>query len=367
VVKRKLKNKKILALLCVPVLVVSMILPLCSFTTVYDSEYDVYSSISNACVPYTYKYGNTGLYFGLLNNCARCLIDKDAKTIAQKKDSIKYTASDYYITSSYRISIDGSMSDFVDLDGGYERLSLFYKTTNKDKVFFPLHCYAENINPYDNLEYGYYIEGNGDLFLINVDSYDITCDINFTYTWIDNNNGELVYASERMSTSIQIGSNNTDDGLGWVLRPYEFVDLVLREDYGHITENPNFIYGYCSVFDCDITCEYKGQNDVFVSGLDGVMVSSNVHNVFGEFYNEVKLEPFTDELQYIYSIAYGKGFDSGVSSAPQVWGSISDFLENTIGGFLEFEFVDGVSFGGLISVFLGFILVFSFLKMFAGG
>lgn len=86
--------------------------------------------------------------------------------------------------------------------------------------------------------------------------------------------------------------------------------------------------------------------------------------------NYLYFDDLVDRIEFLRDIygdvQYQSGYESGVADGQNTWASLGDFLTTTVGAFVDFEIVEGISIGGIISVFVGLSLVLVFLKMFAG-
>lgn len=383
----KTKNKKILALLCLPVLVMTMILPLCSFTTLYEPTdgYKVYSSIGNICLPYYYEYGSSGTYFGMINECSRCLVDANATTRAAMQESIKYTASDYYITGSSRIRVLNPSSllefsnDFFVVNNDLSSnelmpytLTTLYRTNNTN-TYFGNEFYVENYSLLDGLKYYFYI---GDELIDFLDdgafNYEVEVDGYINY-WVrmEDQNQDFFANRHFTMTSVYRNSNTL----------YASADDCIKAAIAEWTGYSVDEMLYYTIPSVKITIkpwEYliseEGDFDVYYyDRFDGIVITSNVTDTYDDdFLRALQVGLGEDSFYWLgynqgYNEGYSKGLNAGISSAPTVWKDLGTFLTSTVGSFLNAPLFPGFSVSVILTVFVGAVLLIAFLKLFAGG
>lgn len=334
-----MKNKKLLLLFCIPLVLTILILPLCSFINSNSPDYYPWESLHDISVGYVYRYNSASTY-GTIEKCNRVFSSSQYDEF--KWSDVVFDASGYNIlgspslkinyvkgNSSFTSSNDKLRVNLVTTGGNAER-SLAFDAT------FRISGYIDG----DNIA-GYAVEFPN---VEGLNGYNVICLAEYLYVengtlWT--NNVEVNYFVSGQSHYVPMSS------------VYDAVIQYMNNN----SIDPLFI----TSMDCQFFT-HDGFGSFNLVSTDSIIVEAPIIPSYAKY--AIQLDVVRD---YFYNLGYVDGENHGLSTAPQVWGSISDFLENTIGGFLEFEFVDGVTFGGLISVFLGFILVFAFLKIFAGG
>lgn len=335
-----MKNKKILLLLCIPIIISVLVLPLCSFTNINSSDYYSWESLHDISVGYDYVYN--GVH-------TRGTIERYNRVFASGAfeefnfNNVVFDASGYNILGSPSLKINYIKGNSTySSSNNVLRLNMVTNGGNSERsLSFDGRITLRGYMTHDNLK-NYSLEFPN----IVTPSGGYRCDIDVEYLYVESNS---VWADIHSITLL------VTPNLGSISLQSLYDDALSKLNQDGIS--PLYITGLlCKFF------EHDGFGNFGQVSTNSVTVSAPIMPSFSK--SAIQLDVIRD---YFYGVGYVDGENHGLSTAPQVWGSISDFLENTIGGFLDFEFVDGVTFGGLISVFLGFILVFAFLKIFAGG
>lgn len=368
----KKKHKLLLVLSCIPLLMCCLILPLCSFTTVLNTdEFDVYKSYSNNGIRYNYTAGSTGTYKGIIPDVSRVLIVKNPTTFNQASASIKLQACNYYLTSSYRIDIDSDFTGLrevgTNLEAPYDYiLDMFYVgvPTPNERVKFPYEVYVENITFDQYLTYSFCSLYQGNPYFLHLEDWDVTASGSLNYCWVYiDGDDNLEYQSETVYfDSIDVSTDETG-------RYYLNVPSLCRyvaEGSGLVDDPHSLVTEYVSSFSCTLNV-YNTVTGTPNIACDGVLVSSGIVNVNSPNYSRYYLGNSVEKLSDIYDVAYNRGVNAGLSKAPTVWGSVSTFLKTTVGAFLETPLFPNFTISTVLSIFVGAVLLIGFLKIFAGG
>ena len=375
----KTKNKKLFALLMLPAVIAMMVLPLCSFTTVYNTnEYQKYSSQTNVGARYTYEYGTTGNYYGLLQDMASVLTDGNGYSLTARNKSIKFTACDYYITSSSRIQIKnvndyfgeaGPLFEIPELSnpgGIYDyQLCLLYDCNNAN-VYFNGEFHFDDFSFDDNIGI-YFIDNNVTNDVYSLSGKRLYINLEFDYACLARTSDDGVYV---VNTHIV---DTFDTIYDWpALYIEEFIDESLNEISYEYQSDSNLIDQITDVkFTVLVYDDLTGET-LNNSKHDRIIIMSNVYDV--DNYDDTPFLITLDQMfgsgsMYDSGFRAGKiaGINLGLSKAPSVWGSIGDFLISTAGSFFSVELWDGFSLGGVMAIIVGALLFVAFLKVFAGG
>lgn len=342
------KKSKILALIMALVVCFSLILSLCSFTTTKSEDYYVYSPLGyDIDIGYTYHRITSTLdeyYFGEIPEFNRILASSSGSSYYAK-------ASDYVIVSNDSINYDN-----VYFDGINSEVQLVCESPGKS-YFNGLIKYRGLINE---------LSVTDDILTLSPDSASLSPDtfyVSIDYEGFYNVDGQLMYIPEQyftvpyqlfissftqsgddyyysfsMSRLFELIFSNASHGFGV---PNNDIMLTrVNIDFSTDTLGNNYTYDYIQ-YNCSLYDEYNNSTDYF--------------NVLTDYFNKAE------------NLGYNNGFNDGFNSGSVSWNSFTDFLKSTVSGFLDFEFVPNISLGNILSVILGLLLVFTFLRIFAGG
>ena len=158
----KTKNKKLLALLFLPVIIAAMVLPLCSFTTTTATpgSYTIYQSRTRCDLSYKYhRVTNTAEYdyYGTIPSANRVLIGDEAMAsnkIDTIRGSVQFYSSDLLVTGTKSIDIMsfGSTSDLKSKLTKDMYLSLTYKSDDTSVSTLGDFFYFWDYNFDDNIQ-----------------------------------------------------------------------------------------------------------------------------------------------------------------------------------------------------------------------
>ena len=158
----KTKNKKLLALLFLPVIIAAMVLPLCSFTTTTATPgtYTIYQSRTRCDLSYKYhRVTNTAEYdyYGTIPSANRVLIGDEAMAsnkIDTIRGSVQFYSSDLLVTGTKSIDIMsfGSSSDLKSKLTKDMYLSLTYKSDDTSVSTLGDFFYFWDYNFDDNIQ-----------------------------------------------------------------------------------------------------------------------------------------------------------------------------------------------------------------------
>lgn len=368
-----MKNKKILALFAIPLVICVMVLPLCSFTTVKGDNYGLTYRPSFSCdVGYTYHRVTNTLdeyYYGFIYDYNNTLVFDD------NLNSIKNTASGYYILSGKSLNYCSTTS----LD--YFPSSYYFDNSH---VVSSVASYFSSNNPaYFNGSFifnGYErvsdIDANSRLGSISIALANGDADNFYQYSICD---FDLTVSVQTVKYSL------TDNG---VLEPsyqlyyltipgnvWQFDDVVNIEGNQGINNRRGFSVGAI----CDyVLTEHNADTSSFVykvtlnisnifDGSDGFEMCAISDNLYlDSIFMLDSIYPLLDSISdNSYDVGYLDGVEFGENSTP--WDDFVEFLEVTVGGFLDFEIAPHISISSILGVLLSVTLVIAFLKIFAGG
>lgn len=371
-----MKNKKLFILICIPLIISIMVLPLCSFMPSIDDSSPSYD--------YSPSYGSNvdvGLDFRMYS-----IIDDFDYELSGFVDDVLNCSVNYIQPDPNDPTLYPNIS--------YE--SIYVSPTYKDTVIFYLNDLAADYPLSDGrFVCDYSIE------ILPTEHFDEGTE--YTTESFLNGSFNITYSPKEIS--------NNDIVIDFYTPSGDLLDLSNFNIEGEIIyEQANAKGSYHKyVFDSSPISDYLfGLDSIYLSTYDLALnillpnptitpyriLSFNFtlippdHGITRfrdyavECYVSSQIIPVDyAESQYIdwitsyneglydigYETGYDYGYDVGVVSGIDPWKGVSDFLVTTVGGFLDFEFVEGISFGGILSLFLGIILVFTFLKIFAGG
>lgn len=122
-----------------------------------------------------------------------------------------------------------------------------------------------------------------------------------------------------------------------------------------------------NVNDCAIRFIFEGTFPLTTSGIAVTYFYDSLNDFV--FYNQMQYDSFADESYLLgLSEGYGDGYDVGYNQGLQDadgsnWTSIGDFLITTIGAFTSAELFYGFTIGGLLSLLVGAMLFYWFIKL----
>jgi hypothetical protein len=341
VAKRKMKNKKLLILLCIPLIIAVMVLPLCSFTTVNTSNYDVYSPSYDVDVEYVYHRLTTTLdeyYYGVIPSFNQFLIGENGELPANR-------ASDYIIVGND--SINYGNSTFVDRIG----------TCSIYSEDIAVACFT-----------GDFIL-SGDIFLDGSNSVLWKDDrISFSGAMDPSVNYDITFSGFYYSPDSTYNSFNLrlDNQIITTIDRFIYIKDITDIIYSYLSSkfsslNNHYIVKY---IDCDMVS--TDDEEFIYSNVTTTMrysTKSELQTLFGSnmAYDLVSLR------SVVYNNGFQIGYDIGLSNSKDVWGSITDFLTTTIGGFLDMNITPTITISSMLGIILSVTLVVAFLKIFAGG
>lgn len=389
----KTKNKKIFALLCFPVLVIMMILPLCSFTTSnsYPWDFTIYESKTQCDLTYRfYRGGSYGYYYGTIPSANRVLISNEAlatNSITSIRDSIEFIADDLLMTGTKSIDIRA----FSNNDLGS---SLIRPSSSPDDLYLGI-TYVTDDYTTSALDGVFY-------FRNYIASDDIRLNI------FDINNQIIDYAQNTVSCTATVYvsefnySNNTFENDSYILNePLNYyigsdvtsaTDIVLNDIVDSVLDYYTLALGENAfVSNVELMLTYTTESGADF-GFGAVRLKSfinpvNVDTFYGQDLEDLISEIASNVYQFAYDegVEYGRdfgyesgydlglvhgeqsGYEKGVQDGVKSFESIGEFLKTSVGAFFSFKLWDGFTLGSVMSIFVGAMLLVAFLKIFAGG
>lgn len=372
-----MKNKKLLKFLVLPLLCLSLILPLCSFITIEDGVYvEPYLPYVNNSIEYVYHRKTSTLdseYYGYIPNMNSFAFDNTSE--AEGVDSLSNIASDFVIvgntTLNYaRIKPTSSVpynSQFDERESYIWSSPILYSEDPSVAYFTGVIEY----NGYISLEHSSDTTSpyrTNTIFLATDSKIYTASDIDYfvyveEYRLVD---GE--YVSDSWSSSFSGGSLTEDD----ISRINAEDSAFLRQrglSLGGIidvakshSDHTSYIDNYITRIKLELTRRDLTIDD---TGYKYICLSDNVYSS----------EKVAEYNQIIFNNLYNKGetkgfnagYSSGVDNAVTEWGGVSEFLKNVIGAFTQAEIFPGFVIGDILGIVAGALLLLFFLKMFAGG
>lgn len=388
----KPKNKKILALLCLPVLMMSMILPLCSFTTTQSEDYVRYSSRSDIQFSYMYNRGGQSsyaFYRGVVPDSQQILVASDAISSTAMKDSIKFYACDLYMGDTNK-SID-MMSFSTSSTVGTQLKSYLFNTDysgSEPTYNLGLAYKSDNIQySWFDLDFMIYDYHHNDDIYIELWGHDFQ-PLEFSVSGISSSPIEgyyLKYISGVIDVSVAVYQpdvpgfeyvtlsyeGNVYDLLSFhIMNPRDLDILYLdvsqivycildNEDFDILDLGSDYLISSVHLdldFDNPLVAPYTDYP------IGGIRINSNIirkDNVDSGYFDTI--------IQFLGDGRYNDGYNAGISNASSVWSSLGTFLTKTVGAFINAPLWSNFTIGTLLSVVVGALLMIMFLKMFAGG
>lgn len=360
----KPKNKKILALLCLPVLVMTMILPLCSFVTIKDNQlYNVFDPFVTTDVGYSYHRSTSTLdemYYGTIPNFNRCLMPSMIYDITSD-EYIEIYASDYLMVGNTSINYDSFGSggsqvlpdSTVVLSATAETGALFTGRIVNRGVIIP-----ESIQ---NLWYEF-IPSDG----VQRDYYFYSGTINYIVLNNATNSFETIHID--VSNDERNSIENGEYGRLYMTTIFDSIfDRYISDTLD--SNNKSFVcIDYMDITYYQATIDGTGTFDLYneygkVRVADKLAYEESIPSFeisrFNEFLSLVGVNKFDE--------GYLSGYNKGVQDGAGVFESLGDFLTTSVGAFFNFEFWDGFNLGTVMSIFVGAMLLVAFLRLFSGG
>lgn len=367
-----MKNKKLLILLCVPLIIAVMVLPLCSFTTVINSPGDHFESKSRVDLEYVYQRSDK-FYFGNIFNFLSCSMTYG--TLSTARDSIKFTACNYVMDSGNELeyksfasnrnpSILRSVGEDPSYYGTYQaNIDLSIETDNSLETVFTSVAFKDYRGDDYTIEIfgGNYAPITDNYFGIGFYSLG-----RLYYRESEENDWEYITYNVVLSPS----DLNIKDGKIHVLDLYYYI-----LEYNDIDERYEVVFPYLE-FDILLyeTAETEDHNALrgfnLLGHIGGVRVGGDIYHYSSYTYpHNAYAESHYYNLGYDtgYDLGYTQGLNYGRSTASEVWGSLGEFLDSTVGDFMEAELFPGFTIEIVLGIFVGAVLLVSFLKLFAGG
>lgn len=344
-----MKNKKLLILFCIPLIIAVMVLPLCSFTTTVYEDYITYEPSIRTDVGYVYTTANNSSYYGTISNYNRVLIPNSGEEMPSFSSSdIKFNASSYLIISSPSFRIN-----YREFNASLNPSTLTKLPDNTDLLTLNMYCSGSTTS------------GNTLAFTGVVDYYGFINNETARYNTINFNSSEM--ATDRFSAVVTCDySSIVGDDI--VTSTYTDTYTFTAEDYSIpltyfinalYSSIPNLSSGRVSIThlriaysNMDLGGFYRPIYSTNFSSTDRIIDSSSVDSY---------------AIKEIYDIAFSQGYNSGISNAESVWQSFPNFLKNTVGAFLDMNITPNITISGILSVIISIGLVILFLRLFAGG
>lgn len=358
-----MKKNKLITLILVSAVCFSLILSLCSFTTIKnETQYDIMTPYCDYNINYVYHRQTATLnekYYGVIPHFNQLLADGLRERWSTNK------ASDYHIVGNTTLNYTGvtqnnTFNKYIGLVS--EDSSIAYFDGQFSLSNFGIGS-NNGIFGADSIKFIL----NRDDVIDGVNYLDYVVSVEYTYLGGDGTDlrrYEYSYAIDLSSSSgtlddLPIGTFYENENVSYFqLSIVRLIDNVYKNLAANdiTTYAPIYIYNLSLIPDNDIVA-----TSVYTDCLYNSSYARN-QILFEEY------ESLLDRLFEIqYEDGYENGFLAGVIEGESSWSGFTEFLEVTVSSFLDFEFVPNISFGGMLSVILGFILVFVFLRIFAGG
>lgn len=359
-----MKKNKLITLILALAVCSSLILSLCSFTTIKDeTQYDIMTPYCDYNINYVYHRQTATLnekYYGVIPHFNQLLADAHRERWSTNK------ASDYHIVGNTTLNYTGvtqnnTLNKYIGLvsedvsvayfDGNFSLSNFGLDNDNgifgADSIDFILNKadVIDGVNYLDyvvSVEYAY-LGGDGSDLRKRIYSYSI--DLSYSSGTLDDLPIGTFYDYETGSTGFNIS-----------------IVRLLDNVYKNLSANDSTTYAPIYIYNLSLIPD----NDIIATSV----YTDCLYNEYSAR-NQILFEKYKSLLGRLFDIKYNNGYENGFTDGlvkgENSWSGFTDFLEKTVSSFLDFEFIPNVSFGGILSVILGLLLVFSFLRLFAGG
>lgn len=135
------------------------------------------------------------------------------------------------------------------------------------------------------------------------------------------------------------------------LIPISFIENFTEMPVLYIDSVDVTIYGDIQYLDTD-SATY------FIYTVDSLWLTTDESNESSTLYYDI---PVINKIRNNY---LREGVNQNYTAE---WNGLTSWLASAVGGFFSFELGYGITFGGILTILLGFSFVFLFLKFFAGG
>lgn len=372
----KIKNKKLLAAFCIPLIISIMVLPLCSWVDssgyIGDGdtyEYYYYRSRCPVDVGFSLNFEDEYEYVGYLPSINSFLLNSiytwsSSETSGTLDDSfnslIALDCYNYYIQplspwSESNIVPSLSYLDSFHRDNDPLVATLIYSTIDGFTGEFIIDelCTLDDLN---NLYISFY-HSNG-----STDDYESYYSLaDMTYSFYDVTVVSYSPLSDNYRTEINTVS----------------IDRV----NARLLSVGEFISSYFGSLSLITYISFIPQKSINSGNYDAISITDVIYDV--NTYDII----YDTNIAYreIYDDAYGRGvengYDSGyqqgyfdalngvqIPSNPEEFSGLGEFLITSVGAFVDFEIIPNVfSLGDIIAIFAGAMVLIAFLKIFAGG
>lgn len=399
---KKLKNKKCIKFLVLPILMVSLIIPLCSFTT-SDSEFAtniVYKPRLTCDVGYTYHRLTSTIdkyYSGFIYEFNNTIMGDGKAT------SIKREACDYVVVGNTSLNYAGATSSFkvpssYNVHYDYIESSVALYSEDDTVAYFDGRFVFDCLVPID-------VSGTSDplnyvsIFLADdegdgLHAYsirDLNCDVAITVHRLVESADGTATVEYKTFTSTIFGSDLSDSDVskieghqgdaiyntkgfslsgilysapGFSFYSNMYIDKIVL-DFAFPSEFDSGRYGFDGFKYCCVT------DRLYPQTADNNFYNDELIYAYNKGYNKAYKNGYDEGYDVGYDegseISYDKGYSEGVDNAPKEWGGVGQFLVNVLGTFTSAELFPGFTIGGVLSIVAGGLLLLMFLKMFAGG
>lgn len=369
-----MKKNKLITLILVSAVCVSLILSLCSFTTGLG-EPDTVIQLSTPYkvdVKYCYHRVTATLdeyYTGFFKQFNNISVGTNGSSYAR--------ASDYVVISNTSFNYQNVTNNPTIGKYGFgfisEDADVAYFTGDLKFYDFPLSYY----DIYENETFTYdYFSFNG----IDDDVITITVD----YQYIDVF-GQYIENSLSLPlltvTSLNMVGNSTSVSIHKLFK-YVYDEIVARDNF--VTNQGKIYIDSLDISFSDTvltsmyftsscySSDYSDYNGLYYFLSDWPDIYQNIYDEGLDYgYNDGYGEGYDVGITEGYEEGYDEGLDlgysQGLSQAPSVWGGFAQFLTTTVGAFLDFEIIPGLSITNMMTVLLAMVLVVAFLRVYAGG
>lgn len=352
-----MKNKKFLILLCIPLIIAVMVLPLCSFVTTPnpdDVDYYSFSPLVRTDIGYTYHRTTSGgteyYYTGYIPNFTQ-VISRSQTDLAIS--NIAFYACDYYVNSDTRFS-----------------LKTFNQGSTLNNNTVGLTCVGE-----DNIAYF-----NGHIKLTGVINADTLVDkrfvyntssnlmefsyiTNYFYGYYDDNEVFTITSKQIIDDSLNLPNSY---GLFYAIDIYNIISDSIDRELSTMGANDDRTYYYLYASSIELSVrEFNETSDAYFK------LNSSDITVYDTLYSQeiadaINFGIYNSSIApFIYDNGYNRGLQDGLNGG--AFRDFGEFLKTTVSAFLDMHITPNITISGILSVIISIGLVVLFLRLFAGG
>ncbi len=286
---------------------------------------------------YTFKDGEP--YFGLINR-PNVYYYKDGSYLPWYEGP---HYDNYLFNFDYQAINTGSADVFI----YWHDISNVSTLTLDNPILFTNFSDLDN-----NYNFNFGVYNPQDALGYRFDSFVVDYEYIFVNAIVDSTTGDTVFNDVVVRSSVQFTTSFTGSDYLAVV-PF-FNDTILTDNL--IADNKNFVGQMFG----ESYCYLKSATVNFI----GVFSNYYYFNPVFNGANKTLADYNRTQFQRSESIYVAESYEEHIVFEDLSW---TDWLVNSVSGFLDFQIVPGLSFAGMLGLLVGMSLFIVFLKVFAGG